>query len=239
MAKRDTRCRRARASARRAGRAAPPAVRRARGARNAQRRSPGRGIVLVGSDMPFVTGALLRAGSRGADRAALLEVDGRPQPLPARCCPSTRARCGASSKPARRCAPRSPRSLQRCSSRTSCGLRRSATAVLQRQHAGRPPAERDAVGRGARRPAALLADAPPRRARRPRAARRASAVERPAIQHASGAAVRSDACAAVPARSSSSLISSTVGAARPDLAREVRDPFVAGHRARAYSATGR
>jgi molybdopterin-guanine dinucleotide biosynthesis protein A len=52
----------------------------------AQRRSPGGGVVLVGADMPFVNGALLRALAQ-ADRAALLDVDGRPQPLPARLLP--------------------------------------------------------------------------------------------------------------------------------------------------------
>jgi molybdopterin-guanine dinucleotide biosynthesis protein A len=50
---------------------------------HAERRSPGAGVVLVGADMPFVTGALLRALA-DLDRAALLEVDGRRQPLPAR-----------------------------------------------------------------------------------------------------------------------------------------------------------
>jgi len=50
------------------------------------------------------------------------------------------------------------------------------------------------------------------------AAARASASgirARPAIQHASGAAVRSEACAAVPARSSSSRISCTEGRSTP------------------------
>jgi molybdopterin-guanine dinucleotide biosynthesis protein A len=53
---------------------------------HAQRRSPGAGVVLVGADMPFVNGALLRAIAQ-VDRAVLLEVDGRRQPLPARCLP--------------------------------------------------------------------------------------------------------------------------------------------------------
>jgi molybdenum cofactor guanylyltransferase len=54
---------------------------------HAQRRSPGGGVVLVGADMPFVNGALLRALAQ-IDRAALLEVDGQRQPLPARLLPA-------------------------------------------------------------------------------------------------------------------------------------------------------
>ena len=54
---------------------------------HAQRRSPGGGVVLVGADMPFVNGALLRALAQ-VDRAVLLEVDGRRQPLPTRCLPA-------------------------------------------------------------------------------------------------------------------------------------------------------
>jgi molybdopterin-guanine dinucleotide biosynthesis protein A len=54
---------------------------------HAQLRSPGSGIVLVGADMPFVTGALLRALAQ-ADRAMLLEVDGRRRPLPTRLLPA-------------------------------------------------------------------------------------------------------------------------------------------------------
>jgi molybdopterin-guanine dinucleotide biosynthesis protein A len=54
---------------------------------HAQRRSPGAGVVLVGADMPFVTGALLRAVAQ-VDRAALLEVGGHRQPLPARLLPA-------------------------------------------------------------------------------------------------------------------------------------------------------
>lgn len=54
---------------------------------HAQRRSPGAGVVIVGADMPFVTGVLLRALAQ-VDRAALLEVGGRRQPLPARVLPA-------------------------------------------------------------------------------------------------------------------------------------------------------
>ncbi len=44
----------------------------------------GGAVVLVACDMPFLTGALLRALAEG-DGAALVEVGGRVQPLPARC----------------------------------------------------------------------------------------------------------------------------------------------------------
>jgi molybdenum cofactor guanylyltransferase len=54
---------------------------------HAQRRWPGGGVILVGADMPFVTGALLRALAQ-LDRAALLEVGGRRQPLPVRLLPA-------------------------------------------------------------------------------------------------------------------------------------------------------
>jgi molybdopterin-guanine dinucleotide biosynthesis protein A len=54
---------------------------------HAERRSPGAGVVLVGADMPFVTGALLRALAQ-VDKAALLEVGGHRQPLPARLLPA-------------------------------------------------------------------------------------------------------------------------------------------------------
>jgi molybdopterin-guanine dinucleotide biosynthesis protein A len=54
---------------------------------HAQRRSPGSGVVVVGADMPLVTPALLRALAR-LDRAVLLEVDGRRQPLPVRLLPT-------------------------------------------------------------------------------------------------------------------------------------------------------
>lgn len=52
---------------------------------------------------------------------------------------------------------------------------------------------------------------------RPAASRRSPSdrLERPAIQHASGAAVRSEAWAATPARSSSSRTSSTEGRSTP------------------------
>lgn len=50
-------------------------------------RSPARPVVLLACDMPFVPAALLRALA-GLDGAALLQLDGRPQPLPARCLPA-------------------------------------------------------------------------------------------------------------------------------------------------------
>ncbi len=52
----------------------------------AQRRSPTTAVVLLACDMPFLTAALVRRLAQ-LDRAALLELDGRPQPLPARILP--------------------------------------------------------------------------------------------------------------------------------------------------------
>jgi molybdopterin-guanine dinucleotide biosynthesis protein A len=51
----------------------------------AARNSPAAGVVLVGCDMPFLTGALLRWLADAHPGAVLLELAGRPQPLPARC----------------------------------------------------------------------------------------------------------------------------------------------------------
>jgi molybdopterin-guanine dinucleotide biosynthesis protein A len=47
--------------------------------------SPEVAVVLVGCDMPFLTGALLTWLAAALEPAILLEADGRPQPLPARC----------------------------------------------------------------------------------------------------------------------------------------------------------
>lgn len=47
--------------------------------------SPEAAVVLVGCDMPFVTGALLGWLAAALEPAILLEVEGRVQPLPARC----------------------------------------------------------------------------------------------------------------------------------------------------------
>jgi molybdopterin-guanine dinucleotide biosynthesis protein A len=47
--------------------------------------SPEAAVVLVGCDMPFLTGALLAWLAAALELAILLEADGRPQPLPARC----------------------------------------------------------------------------------------------------------------------------------------------------------
>lgn len=44
-------------------------------------------VVLVGCDMPFLTGPLLRRLAEAHEGAVLLELDGRAQPLPARCLP--------------------------------------------------------------------------------------------------------------------------------------------------------
>jgi molybdenum cofactor guanylyltransferase len=47
--------------------------------------SPEATVVLVGCDMPFLTGALLGWLAAALEPAILLETDGRVQPLPARC----------------------------------------------------------------------------------------------------------------------------------------------------------
>jgi molybdopterin-guanine dinucleotide biosynthesis protein A len=47
--------------------------------------SPEAAVVLVGCDMPFLTGALLGWLAAALEPAVLLEVGGRVQPLPARC----------------------------------------------------------------------------------------------------------------------------------------------------------
>jgi molybdopterin-guanine dinucleotide biosynthesis protein A len=47
--------------------------------------SPEAAVVLVGCDMPFLTGALLGWLAAAIEPAILLEADGRAQPLPARC----------------------------------------------------------------------------------------------------------------------------------------------------------
>ncbi len=52
---------------------------------HAARASPGAALVLVGCDMPFLTGALLIWLAAALEPAILLEVEGRMQPLPARC----------------------------------------------------------------------------------------------------------------------------------------------------------
>jgi molybdopterin-guanine dinucleotide biosynthesis protein A len=54
---------------------------------HAARNSTAAGVVLVGCDMPFLTGALLRWLAEAHSGAVLLELAGRPQPLPARCLP--------------------------------------------------------------------------------------------------------------------------------------------------------
>jgi molybdenum cofactor guanylyltransferase len=51
-----------------------------------RRGRPGAGVVLVGCDMPFLSGALLRRLAE-LDGAALLSLGGRRQPLPARLTP--------------------------------------------------------------------------------------------------------------------------------------------------------
>ena len=52
---------------------------------HAAQRSPEATVVLVGCDMPFLTGALLGWLAAALEPAILLEVEGRAQPLPARC----------------------------------------------------------------------------------------------------------------------------------------------------------
>jgi molybdopterin-guanine dinucleotide biosynthesis protein A len=47
--------------------------------------SPEAAVVLVGCDMPFLTGALLGWLAAALEPAILLEAEGRAQPLPARC----------------------------------------------------------------------------------------------------------------------------------------------------------
>ncbi len=49
--------------------------------------SPAPAVVLVGCDMPFLTAALLAWLAAALEPAVLLELEGRPQPLPARCLP--------------------------------------------------------------------------------------------------------------------------------------------------------
>ncbi len=49
--------------------------------------SPEAAVVLVGCDMPFLTGALLGWLAAALEPAILLEAEGRAQPLPARCGP--------------------------------------------------------------------------------------------------------------------------------------------------------
>ncbi len=52
---------------------------------HATQASPEASVVLVGCDMPFLTGALLGWLAAALEPAILLEVEGRAQPLPARC----------------------------------------------------------------------------------------------------------------------------------------------------------
>jgi molybdopterin-guanine dinucleotide biosynthesis protein A len=52
---------------------------------HAAQASPETAVVLVGCDMPFLTGALLGWLAAALDPAILLEAEGRVQPLPARC----------------------------------------------------------------------------------------------------------------------------------------------------------
>lgn len=52
---------------------------------HAAQASPGAALVLVGCDMPFLTGALLGWLAAALEPAILLEADARAQPLPARC----------------------------------------------------------------------------------------------------------------------------------------------------------
>ncbi len=54
---------------------------------HAAQSSPAPAVVLVGCDMPFLNGALLGWLAAALEPAILLELDGRPQPLPARCLP--------------------------------------------------------------------------------------------------------------------------------------------------------
>jgi molybdopterin-guanine dinucleotide biosynthesis protein A len=54
---------------------------------HAARASPEAAVVLVGCDMPFLTGALLGWLAAALEPAILLEAEGRAQPLPARCGP--------------------------------------------------------------------------------------------------------------------------------------------------------
>lgn len=53
----------------------------------AGQRAPAPALVLVGCDMPFLTAALLAWLAAALEPAVLLELGGRPQPLPARCRP--------------------------------------------------------------------------------------------------------------------------------------------------------
>jgi molybdopterin-guanine dinucleotide biosynthesis protein A len=52
---------------------------------HAARASPEAAVVLVACDMPFLTAALLGWLAAALEPAILLEAEGRPQPLPARC----------------------------------------------------------------------------------------------------------------------------------------------------------
>jgi molybdenum cofactor guanylyltransferase len=53
----------------------------------AARREPASAVVLVGCDMPFLTGSFLRWLAGAHEGAVLIELEGRAQPLPARCLP--------------------------------------------------------------------------------------------------------------------------------------------------------
>jgi molybdenum cofactor guanylyltransferase len=55
---------------------------------HAAQRGPATAVVLVGCDMPFLAPSLLRWLAEAHRGALLLELDGRPQPLPARCLPA-------------------------------------------------------------------------------------------------------------------------------------------------------
>jgi molybdopterin-guanine dinucleotide biosynthesis protein A len=50
-------------------------------------RDPASAVVLVGCDMPFLTGSFLRWLADAHEGAVLIELEGRAQPLPARCLP--------------------------------------------------------------------------------------------------------------------------------------------------------
>ncbi len=52
---------------------------------HAAQASPEEAVVLAGCDMPFLTGALLGWLAAALEPAVMLEVEGRAQPLPARC----------------------------------------------------------------------------------------------------------------------------------------------------------
>ena len=193
-----------------------------RGLEYARERGAG-AAVLIACDMPLVTPGLLRWLAE-LPGAAMVQLQGRPQPALARvrCSQLPELREALLSRAVADGRDRGARTADRGRARPA-GLRRAGGAVLQRQ----PPR-----GSGARRATAR----PPRpRGGRPGPARRPGLrPARAAIQHEIGAAVRSDAWAAMPASASSCWTSSSVGTLDAGLGGEGRDPFRAVHGARAY-----